>query len=176
MCSLPLWSVTPHYLRSASANTALCRSPLAGNATLDWTLLPVWEALTQIAAKGNEQTALVFSLQLLAVVFDTFNDIEKRKFKSLLLHKRTAIQHAYHLLITKQVQRAAGRLRAACAVAGGEVSLWRKGIWMPAPTRGHGGTSVKWENFVLERMWSLSSSCGWPGDLLAEHQSLEEGM
>lgn len=46
----------------------------------------------------------VFSLQLLAVVFDTFNDIEKRKFKSLLLHKRTAIQHAYRLLITKQVQ------------------------------------------------------------------------
>ncbi|NXS41977.1 TPC1 protein, partial [Balaeniceps rex] len=39
---------------------------------------------------------------LLAVVFDTFNDIEKRKFKSLLLHKRTAMQHAYHLLITKQ--------------------------------------------------------------------------
>ncbi|XP_019362242.1 PREDICTED: two pore calcium channel protein 1 isoform X1 [Gavialis gangeticus] len=39
---------------------------------------------------------------LLAVVFDTFNDIEKKKFKSLLLHKRTAIQHAYRLLITKQ--------------------------------------------------------------------------
>ncbi|PKU32986.1 two pore calcium channel protein 1 [Limosa lapponica baueri] len=42
---------------------------------------------------------------LLAVVFDTFNDIEKRKFKSLLLHKRTAIQHAYRLLITKQAKR-----------------------------------------------------------------------
>uniref|UniRef100_A0A8C6Z5M0 Two pore segment channel 1 n=1 Tax=Nothoprocta perdicaria TaxID=30464 RepID=A0A8C6Z5M0_NOTPE len=41
---------------------------------------------------------------LLAVVFDTFNDIEKRKFKSLLLHKRAAIQHAYRLLITKQVR------------------------------------------------------------------------
>uniref|UniRef100_A0A8C2Y3K3 Ion transport domain-containing protein n=2 Tax=Capra hircus TaxID=9925 RepID=A0A8C2Y3K3_CAPHI len=40
--------------------------------------------------------------QLLAVVFDTFNDIEKRKFKSLLLHKRTAIQHAYHLLVSQQ--------------------------------------------------------------------------
>ncbi|XP_031984302.1 two pore calcium channel protein 1 isoform X1 [Corvus moneduloides] len=39
---------------------------------------------------------------LLAVVFDTFNDIEKRKFKSLLLHKRMAIQHAYRLLVTKQ--------------------------------------------------------------------------
>lgn len=37
---------------------------------------------------------------LLAVVFDTFNDIEKRKFKSLLLHKRTAIQHAYRLLVS----------------------------------------------------------------------------
>nr|XP_060641421.1 two pore channel protein 1 [Anolis sagrei ordinatus] len=39
---------------------------------------------------------------LLAVVFDTFNDIEKRKFRSLLLHKRTAIQHAYRLLVSKQ--------------------------------------------------------------------------
>ncbi|XP_077164863.1 two pore channel protein 1 isoform X1 [Paroedura picta] len=39
---------------------------------------------------------------LLAVVFDTFNDIEKMKFKSLLLHKRTAIQHAYRLLVSKQ--------------------------------------------------------------------------
>lgn len=39
---------------------------------------------------------------LLAVVFDTFNDIEKRKFKSLLLHKRTAIQHAFRLLGRQQ--------------------------------------------------------------------------
>uniref|UniRef100_A0A8C0TLX4 Ion transport domain-containing protein n=1 Tax=Canis lupus familiaris TaxID=9615 RepID=A0A8C0TLX4_CANLF len=39
---------------------------------------------------------------LLAVVFDTFNDIEKRKFKSLLLHKRTAIQHAFCLLISQR--------------------------------------------------------------------------
>ncbi|KAK2102646.1 Two pore calcium channel protein 1 [Saguinus oedipus] len=39
---------------------------------------------------------------LLAVVFDTFNDIEKRKFKSLLLHKRTAIQHAYRLLVSQK--------------------------------------------------------------------------
>uniref|UniRef100_A0A250YLB5 Two pore calcium channel protein 1 n=1 Tax=Castor canadensis TaxID=51338 RepID=A0A250YLB5_CASCN len=39
---------------------------------------------------------------LLAVVFDTFNDIEKRKFKSLLLHKRTAIQHAYRLLVSRR--------------------------------------------------------------------------
>ncbi|CAI5797687.1 pore calcium channel 1 isoform X2 [Podarcis lilfordi] len=39
---------------------------------------------------------------LLAVVFDTFNDIEKKKFRSLLLHKRTAIQHAYQLLVSKQ--------------------------------------------------------------------------
>lgn len=43
--------------------------------------------------------------QLLAVVFDTFNDIEKRKFKSLLLHKRTAIQHAYRLLVSRRVGR-----------------------------------------------------------------------
>uniref|UniRef100_A0A8C6YJN7 Two pore segment channel 1 n=1 Tax=Naja naja TaxID=35670 RepID=A0A8C6YJN7_NAJNA len=39
---------------------------------------------------------------LLAVVFDTFNDIEKMKFRSLLLHKRTAVQHAYRLLVSKQ--------------------------------------------------------------------------
>ncbi|KAM4807521.1 two pore channel protein 1 [Rhinophrynus dorsalis] len=38
---------------------------------------------------------------LLAVVFDTFNDIEKKKFKSLLLHKRSAIQHSYQLLNTQ---------------------------------------------------------------------------
>lgn len=37
------------------------------------------------------------------MVFDTFNDIEKHKFKSLLLHKRTAIQHAYHLLVSQRV-------------------------------------------------------------------------
>ncbi|XP_064424335.1 two pore channel protein 1 [Latimeria chalumnae] len=39
---------------------------------------------------------------LLAVVFDTFNDIEKRKFRSLLLHKRTAVEHAFRLLVSKQ--------------------------------------------------------------------------
>ncbi|MEE6517004.1 hypothetical protein FKM82_026886 [Ascaphus truei] len=39
---------------------------------------------------------------LLAVVFDTFNDIEKKKFKSLLLHKRKAIQHSYRLLLRTQ--------------------------------------------------------------------------
>ncbi|XP_035246271.1 two pore calcium channel protein 1-like [Anguilla anguilla] len=39
---------------------------------------------------------------LLAVVFDTFNDVEKMKFKSLLLHKRSAIDHAFKLLVSKQ--------------------------------------------------------------------------
>lgn len=51
--------------------------------------------------QGSQVSAL--PSQLLAVVFDTFNDIEKRKFKSLLLHKRTAIQHAYRLLISQRV-------------------------------------------------------------------------
>ncbi len=48
---------------------------------------------------------LTFSspLQLLAVVFDTFNDVEKMKFKSLLLHKRSAIDHAFQLLVSRQV-------------------------------------------------------------------------
>nr|XP_057926470.1 two pore channel protein 1 [Doryrhamphus excisus]XP_057926471.1 two pore channel protein 1 [Doryrhamphus excisus]XP_057926472.1 two pore channel protein 1 [Doryrhamphus excisus]XP_057926473.1 two pore channel protein 1 [Doryrhamphus excisus] len=39
---------------------------------------------------------------LLAVVFDTFNDVEKMKFKSLLLHKRSAIDHAFQLLVSRQ--------------------------------------------------------------------------
>uniref|UniRef100_A0A8C1CPS7 Two pore segment channel 1 n=1 Tax=Cyprinus carpio carpio TaxID=630221 RepID=A0A8C1CPS7_CYPCA len=39
---------------------------------------------------------------LLAVVFDTFNGVEKMKFKSLLLHKRSAIEHAFQLLVSRQ--------------------------------------------------------------------------
>lgn len=39
---------------------------------------------------------------LLAVVFDTFSGIEKIKFKSLLLHKRSAVEHAFRLLINQQ--------------------------------------------------------------------------
>lgn len=39
---------------------------------------------------------------LLAVVFDTFNGVEKMKFKSLLLHKRSAIDHAFQLLVSRQ--------------------------------------------------------------------------
>uniref|UniRef100_A0A671MTJ4 Two pore calcium channel protein 1-like n=1 Tax=Sinocyclocheilus anshuiensis TaxID=1608454 RepID=A0A671MTJ4_9TELE len=41
---------------------------------------------------------------LLAVVFDTFNGVEKMKFKSLLLHKRSAIEHAFQLLVSRQVR------------------------------------------------------------------------
>ncbi|XP_067465240.1 two pore channel protein 1 [Thunnus thynnus] len=39
---------------------------------------------------------------LLAVVFDTFNEVERMKFKSLLLHKRSAIDHAFQLLVSRQ--------------------------------------------------------------------------
>ncbi|XP_061585082.1 two pore channel protein 1 isoform X3 [Cololabis saira] len=39
---------------------------------------------------------------LLAVVFDTFNGVEKMKFKSLLLHKRSAVDHAFQLLVSRQ--------------------------------------------------------------------------
>uniref|UniRef100_A0A8B9K512 Two pore segment channel 1 n=1 Tax=Astyanax mexicanus TaxID=7994 RepID=A0A8B9K512_ASTMX len=39
---------------------------------------------------------------LLAVVFDTFNGVERVKFKSLLLHKRSAIEHAFQLLVSRQ--------------------------------------------------------------------------
>lgn len=55
------------------------------------------------ATHGPEPGLCASLPQLLAVVFDTFNDIEKRKFKSLLLHKRTAIQHAYRLLVSQRV-------------------------------------------------------------------------
>lgn len=65
--------------------------------------------------QGSQVSAL--PSQLLAVVFDTFNDIEKRKFKSLLLHKRTAIQHAYRLLVS---QRVGGGARPG-------------GVWSPVP-------------------------------------------
>uniref|UniRef100_A0A673MPG7 Two pore calcium channel protein 1-like n=1 Tax=Sinocyclocheilus rhinocerous TaxID=307959 RepID=A0A673MPG7_9TELE len=41
---------------------------------------------------------------LLAVVFDTFNGVEKMKFKSLLLHKRSAIEHTFQLLVSRQVR------------------------------------------------------------------------
>ncbi|XP_030273059.1 two pore calcium channel protein 1 isoform X3 [Sparus aurata] len=46
---------------------------------------------------------------LLAVVFDTFNDVEKMKFKSLLLHKRSAIDHAFQLLVSRQMWRSPQR-------------------------------------------------------------------
>jgi len=45
-----------------------------------------------------------FASQLLAVVFDTFNGVEKMKFKSLLLHKRSAMEHAFQLLLSRQVR------------------------------------------------------------------------
>uniref|UniRef100_UPI00358DF891 two pore channel protein 1 n=1 Tax=Myxine glutinosa TaxID=7769 RepID=UPI00358DF891 len=38
---------------------------------------------------------------LLAVVFDSFNEVEKLKFKSLLLHKRAATEHAHRLLLAR---------------------------------------------------------------------------
>lgn len=58
--------------------------------------------------KNSQEVQLnhfIFSppFQLLAVVFDTFNDVEKMKFKSLLLHKRSAIDHAFQLLVSRQV-------------------------------------------------------------------------
>ncbi|XP_030225750.1 two pore calcium channel protein 1 isoform X3 [Gadus morhua] len=46
---------------------------------------------------------------LLAVVFDTFNGVEKMKFKSLLLHKRSAIDHAFQLLVSRQTPPCGGQ-------------------------------------------------------------------
>ena len=37
---------------------------------------------------------------MLAVVYDVFTNIEKDKFRKLLLHKRQACKHAFQLLIT----------------------------------------------------------------------------
>uniref|UniRef100_A0A672MGC3 Two pore segment channel 1 n=1 Tax=Sinocyclocheilus grahami TaxID=75366 RepID=A0A672MGC3_SINGR len=48
---------------------------------------------------------------LLAVVFDTFNGVKKMKFKSLLLHKRSAIEHAFQLLVSLQFD---GLMRFYC--------------------------------------------------------------
>lgn len=76
------------------------RAPSGGRAYSPYSLSP---------CRAWEPGLSAFPSQLLAVVFDTFNDIEKRKFKSLLLHKRTAIQHAYRLLISQRVGRSGGR-------------------------------------------------------------------
>lgn len=72
------------------------------------------------------------------MVFDTFNDIEKRKFKSLLLHKRTAIQHAFHLLIRQRVGRSGGRASSSrsqelCPLAEQERAERPGTLWLLAP-------------------------------------------
>lgn len=56
-------------------------------------------------SQEEQPNHFIFSppFQLLAVVFDTFNDVEKMKFKSLLLHKRSAVDHAFQLLVSRQV-------------------------------------------------------------------------
>ena len=38
---------------------------------------------------------------MLAVVYETFTRIEKKKFRKLLLHRRKACQHAFRLLVAK---------------------------------------------------------------------------
>lgn len=39
---------------------------------------------------------------MLAVVYETFTRIEMDKFRKLLAHKRSACQHAFRLLVTRQ--------------------------------------------------------------------------
>lgn len=87
----PLWSVWESVLRKQRTHSLTFRGP----------------------SVQERRGLCVLPSQLLAVVFDTFNDIEKRKFKSLLLHKRTAIQHAYRLLISQRVGRSGGRASRA---------------------------------------------------------------
>ncbi|XP_050410021.1 two pore channel protein 1 isoform X1 [Patella vulgata] len=41
---------------------------------------------------------------LLAVVYDTFSNLEKTKFQKLLIHKRIGCQHAFKLLVSDQNQ------------------------------------------------------------------------
>ena len=43
-------------------------------------------------------------LQLLAVVYDTFSNLEKSKLRALFLHKREACMHAFRLLVTTKVR------------------------------------------------------------------------
>jgi two pore calcium channel protein 1 len=38
-----------------------------------------------------------------AVVYDTFSNLEKKKVKKLFFHKRLGCQHAFRLLVTKEV-------------------------------------------------------------------------
>ena len=44
---------------------------------------------------------LLLIFQMLAIVFVVFSDIEKDKFRKLLLHKRRACQYAFRLLVTR---------------------------------------------------------------------------
>uniref|UniRef100_A0A8C5DLT3 Ion transport domain-containing protein n=1 Tax=Gouania willdenowi TaxID=441366 RepID=A0A8C5DLT3_GOUWI len=61
---------------------------------------PLWSCVFFIVYLSIE---LYFIMNLLlAVVFDTFNGVEKIKFKSLLLHKRSAVDHAFQLLVSRQ--------------------------------------------------------------------------
>ena len=43
-------------------------------------------------------------LQLLAVVYDTFSGLEKKKLRKLFFHKRQGCQLAFRLLVTKKVK------------------------------------------------------------------------
>jgi two pore calcium channel protein 1 len=40
---------------------------------------------------------------MLAVVYDAFTRIEREKFRRLFLHKRKAAQHAFKLLVTREM-------------------------------------------------------------------------
>lgn len=68
-----------------------------------WVRNIVFKTDVQFVIQALISVIFSFCLQLLAVVFDTFNDVEKMKFKSLLLHKRSAIDHAFQLLVSRQV-------------------------------------------------------------------------
>ncbi|KAG7280895.1 hypothetical protein CRUP_009181 [Coryphaenoides rupestris] len=96
----PIFLVDCRYCGAASASslqTALTRFPDV--------MMPAysrnrWSCIFFIVYLSIE---LYFVMNLLlAVVFDTFNGVEKMKFKSLLLHKRCAIDHAFQLLVSRQ--------------------------------------------------------------------------
>lgn len=87
------------------AFSSLCICPSSSTSSWIWSVnVFIFSLLGQCELAFTLSLLFFFASQLLAVVFDTFNGVEKMKFKSLLLHKRSAIEHAFQLLLSRQVR------------------------------------------------------------------------
>ena len=62
------------------------------------------EIVLQITFGVLHGCSLPLQFQFLAVVYDSFQNLEKTKLRNLLLHKREACEKAFKLLISKQVR------------------------------------------------------------------------